>query len=204
MDRKFDQFVQDNRRATDVVLFVLSMVSGYFTYHGALLVLDQSAITNGFSVSAFVFATGVTAMLFLFWRYAIGIVPKMKTRNTRWLGLGIVAIGGVFIVALSSWMNVMALAGAGALEAHMRGSLKVHDQSLQEAYGNARRVERLIPDLEIAAGRYADLARSEIERGTLTGVAGAGGVANSLKSAYTSIQGLVISLKADGKRMNAH
>ncbi len=202
MDRKFDQFVQDNRSATDVVLGILSMVSGYFTYQGALLVLDQNSITNGFSVSAFIFATGVTAALFLFWRYALGIVPKMQTKKTRWLGIGIVALGGVFIVALSSWMNVMALAGTGALEAHMRDSLKKHDQSLQQAYSHARHVERLVPDLEIAAQRYGELARSEIQRGALTGVAGAGGVADSLSAARTSILGLVNSLKADGKRVN--
>lgn len=203
MDKKFDQFVQKNRLVTDAVLFILSSVSGYFTYQGALLVLDQASVINGFSVSAFAFATGVTAALFLFWRYAISIVPKMKTGYTRWLGFGIVLLGGVFIVALSSWMNVMALAGAGALEAHMRDSLKDHGQSLQEAYGHARRVERLVPDLEIAAQRYADLARAEIERGALTGVAGAGGVADSLKSVQASIQGLITSLKADSTRVNA-
>jgi hypothetical protein len=202
MNRNFDQFVQDNRHATDVVLFILSMVSGYFTYQGALLVLDQSSITNGFSVSACIFALGVTAALFLFWRYALGIVPKMKTKKTRWLGAGIVAIGGVFIVALSSWMNVMALAGTGALEAHMRSSLKEHNQSLQQAYSQARKVDRLIPDLEIAARRYAGLAQSEIRHGTLTGVKGAGGVADSLKSAQSSIQGLIQSLKIDSHRVN--
>ena len=200
MNTNFDNFLQDNRRATDIVLFVLSVVSGYFTYQGALLALDQSNFVSGFSGSAFAFSTGVTAALFLFWRYALGIVPKMKTASTRLLGIGVVLLGGGFIVALSSWMNVMALAGAGAQEAHMRSGLKQYDQSLQSVFENARRVDRLIPDLEMAANQYANLARAEIRQGTLSGTAGKGGVADSLNAVRTKIKGLISTIRSSSNR----
>lgn len=201
MNNAIDNFLTKNRRATDGVLLTLSGVSGYFTYQGAVLVLDQAAMQGGFSLSAFIFSTGVTAALFLFWRYALAIVPTMNTKNTRWLGLGIIGIGALFIVALSSWMNVMALAGAGAMEAHMRGSMQVHEVALQRAYTQAKAVEKMVPDLELAANRYRDLAQAEIMRGALTGVAGAGGVADSLIATQKAFAGLASSIRSESNRL---
>lgn len=201
MNNAIDNFLKKNRRATDGVLLTLSGVSGYFTYQGAVLVLDQAAMQGEFSLSAFIFSTGVTAALFLFWRYALAIVPTMNTKKTRWLGLGIVALGALFIVALSSWMNVMALAGAGAMEAHMRGSMQAHEVALQRAYTQAKAVEKLVPDLELAANRYRDLAQAEITRGALTGVAGAGGVADSLIATQKAFTDLASSIQSESNRL---
>jgi len=201
MNNAIDTFLKKNRLATDAVLLTLSGVSGYFTYQGAVLVLDQAAMHGRFSPSAFIFSTGVTAALFLFWRYALAIVPTMNTKKTRWLGLGIVGIGALFIVALSSWMNVMALAGAGAMEAHMRGSMQAHEVALQRAFAQAKAVEKLAPDFELAANRYRDLAQAEISRGALTGVAGAGGVADSLVATQKAFAGLASSIRSEATRL---
>lgn len=202
MNNAIDTFLKKNRLVTDAVLLTLSGVSGYFTYQGAVLVLDQTSVQAGISLPALMFSTGVTAALFLFWRYALAIVPTMNTKATRWLGLGIVALGGLFIVALSSWMNVMALAGAGAMEAHMRGSMHMHEVALQRAYTQAKAVEKLVPDLELAANRYRDLAQAEISRGALTGVAGAGGVADSLIATQKAFTGLASSIRSESNRLD--
>ena len=199
MTHSVDTFLQSNRLATDSVLIILGAVSGYFTYQGAVLVLDQSAAHSAFSLSAFVFSTGVSAALFLFWRYALGIVPTMKTRNNRLLGLGIIGIGGMFVVCLSSWMNVMALAGAGALEAHMRGNLKTHERALQKAYQRAKRIDSLVADLDLAAQRYGNLANREIRYGALTGAAGAGGVADSLLATQRGFADLAALIRTKSK-----
>lgn len=200
MNHSIEKFLQDNRFATDTVLMVLSGVSGFFTYQGAVLVLDQTSMQTGFSLSALIFSTGVSAALFLFWRYALGIVPTMRTRNTRLLGLAIIGLGGMFIVCLSSWMNVMALAGAGALEAHMRGSMKSHEAALQKAYQQAMSVASLTADLDLAAQRYGNLADRETRHGALTGVAGAGGVADSLRATQKGFADLSAMIRAHGKR----
>ncbi|MEQ8694487.1 MAG: hypothetical protein RIC85_04065 [Gammaproteobacteria bacterium] len=177
----------------------LSAVSGYFTYQGAVLILDQAASQGLFSLSGFVFSLGVSAALFLFWRYALGIVPTMNTRKTRLLGLGIIGLGGVFIVCLSSWMNVMALAGAGALEAHMRGSMKAYESTLQDAYNQAKNIDSLVADLDLSAQKYGGLAEQEIRRGVLTGVAGAGGVADSLLATQKGFSDLAALIRTKSK-----
>ncbi|MEW5704403.1 MAG: hypothetical protein AB1781_07460 [Pseudomonadota bacterium] len=196
MNYSIETFLRNNRKVTDTVLFILSSVSAYFTYEGAVMVLDSSSTQGGFSVSAAVFSLGVSSMIFVFWRYVMGIVPTMRTARNRWLGMGIIGLGGMFILCLSCWMNVMALAGAGALTAHMRDSIKDYETALQTAYQQAKGIESLAADLDIAAVRYGNLADREARQGTLTGVAGAGGVADSLQTSRKALSDLSAMIKS--------
>lgn len=203
MNRSIEVFLHNNRKVTDTVLLILSSVSAFFTYQGAVLVLDSSGPQSAFSLSAAVFSAGVSAAIFLFWRYALGIVPVMNTRKNRWLGMSVIGLGGVFIVCLSSWMNVMALAGAGALTAHMRGSMKDYEAALQAAYIQAKAMDSLAGDLNLAAQRYGALADREIRQGTLTGVPGAGGVADSLRTTQKGFADLVSLVSARSKQVDS-
>ncbi|RCK43666.1 hypothetical protein TH25_21190 [Thalassospira profundimaris] len=200
MNQTIQKLLSANKLATDLVLAVLSGVSAYFTYQGAVLALDQDSAQAAINTSALIFATGVSAALFLFWRYALGIVPIMPTNKTRRMGMAIIGLGCMFIVALSSWMNVMALAGAGAFEAHMRVGLKQHDAALTKAYVRATAVGGLVSDLDLAAKRYRDLADSEIRRGALTGAAGAGGVSDSLLATQKTFGELASAIRNELKR----
>lgn len=190
MNHSIDTFLRQNRKVTDVVLGILSAVSAFFTYEGAVMVLDSSGAQGDFSSSAAAFSLAVSSMIFLFWRYVMGIVPTMKTARNRWLGMGIIGLGGMFIVCLSCWMNVMALAGAGALTAHMRDSIKDYETALQTAYQQSKGIASLAADLDMAAVRYGNLADREVRQGTLTGTAGAGGVADSLQTSRKALSDL--------------
>lgn len=202
MNNAIHSFMAENRRTTKLVLAILSAVSAYFTYQGAVFVLDQDSVQAGVNLSALIFSSGVSAALFLFWNYALGIVPNMKTGRTRTLGMSIIGLGCLFIVCLSSWMNVMALAGSGALEAHMRGSMKRFETALTNAYAQAIKVGGLLSDLDLAAKRYSDLAVSEVRRGTLTGAAGAGGVSDSLEATGNTFSDLAAAIRTELKRFD--
>ena len=201
MNHTIQKLMSGNDRLTTIVLGFLSCVSAYFTYQGAVLVLDKETVHAGLNISALIFSSGVSAGLFLFWRYAHAILPVMLTGKTRGVGMAIVGLGCLFIMCLSSYMNVMSLAGSGALEAQMRAVLQTYDSALTKAYTQATRIGELVSDLDLAAKRYDDLAQSEIKRGAVTGSAGAGGVSDSLLATKKTFSDLATSVRANLKKL---
>lgn len=201
MNQTIQKLMSGNDLLTTIVLGFLSCVSAYFTYQGAVLVLDKETVHAGLNISALIFSSGVSAGLFLFWRYAHAILPVMLTGKTRSVGMAIVGLGCLFIMCLSSYMNVMSLAGSGALEAQMRAALQTYDSALTKAYSQATRIGELVSDLDLAAKRYDDLAQSEIKRGAVTGAAGAGGVSDSLLATKKTFGDLATSVRANLKKL---
>lgn len=200
MQASFSEFLQSSRFVTNIGLGVLSLVSGYFTYLGAVMVLGGA---GGFSAQALVYASGVTALIFVFWHYVLHIVPRLQTAKTRILGVGVIALGGLFIIALSSWMNVMALAGGGAQDALLRDMTRQLDVVFQAAANQSNRLDSIEAELSLTANRYGDIAKSEIERGALTGSPGRGRVADSLLASKATIDRLLSSLHANAEAREA-
>ncbi len=190
-----ERFVRECRGLTKSILLILSAVSGYFTYLGAALVLDAGGIDWHSRASAAVFAIGVAAGIYLFWNYALYIVPGLPSRRTRALGMAITALGCLFLVSLSSWLNVTALAGAGALEVHMSRALSAFEETLAASYDRGRRIEQLVPDLDMEAGRFERLAGEEIRHGTLSGVPGRGTVSETLNGAAVQLRALAEQIR---------
>ena len=119
----------------------------------------------------------------------------MPTRKARLAGMVITGTGCLFLASLSSWLNVTALAGAGALEVHMKRALNNYERALDASYRRARHAEHLIPDLEGSASRYERLAKQERLTGIISGVPGAGGVADALSGTAQQLRGLVTKIK---------
>jgi hypothetical protein len=200
MNKWFGGLLKKMRGPIASCLLVLAAVSGYFTYQGAALVLDAAGGGWENRVSAAVFAVGVSTGIYLFWTLALNICPMMPTGKTRATATAITGVGCLFLVSLSSWLNVTALAGAGALEVHMKQSLMRFEEALDASYRRAMLAEQLVPDLEVAAARYARLAAAERSRGALTGIAGSGGIAETLQGASEQIGGVIQTIRSGGPR----
>ena len=79
------------------------------------------------------------------------------------------------IVAMSSWLNASALAGAAAIQQHLAITVQNYTRDLDTANTNAIAAQGLLPDIQLASARFAKLADAE-RAGSLTGTAGSGTV----------------------------
>jgi hypothetical protein len=85
---------------------------------------------------------------------------------------GIMCVGSLMIVAMSSWLNAAALAGSAAIEQHLANTQEGYTADLDQAHSNALSALSLLPDIQRAAERFARLAEEERSSGALTGSLG--------------------------------
>src|SRR5690606_14068661 len=130
--------------------------------------------------AAIIYSAAVSVGIYVFWSYMMRLLPLMRDGMRRLLMVGVMAVGAMMIVAMSSWLNAAALAGSAALEQHMAVTLEAYTGDLDAAHGNALAAQSLLPDAQRAAERFATLTEQERQSGALTGAAGAGSVVQLL------------------------
>lgn len=176
------RFLREHKHLIDCVLLILAVVTGYFCYLGSALILDADGASWHSRASAAVFAAGISAMIFLFWRMALSVVPHLPTLRFRVAGMVLIAIGCLAIMGISAWLSVTAQGGASALEQHMNQSVVDFQAATDGIYEQVRMAEQLGPDLDLFAARVTGLGRDEYKSGRITGRGGAGGVESTLQT----------------------
>lgn len=159
-------------------LAVLALASGVYTYLGVRSLLDGPPQLVFFA--SIIYSAAVSVAIYAFWSYLMRLLPMMQDAMRRWAMIGVMMLGSVMIVAMSSWLNAAALAGSAALEQHLAVTLEGYVADLNEAHANALSAESLLPDLQRASDRFARLAADERSTGALTGTQGAGSVVQLL------------------------
>lgn len=152
---------------TRFTLAVLALASGVYTYIGVRSLLDGSATAVFFA--ALIYSCAVSVAIYAFWTYMARFYPHVIGAGARAAMLGVMALGCVMIVAMSSWLNAAALAGSAALEQHLAETLEDYTGDLDRAHQNALATQSLLPDIQRASERFARLAEDERETGALTG-----------------------------------
>lgn len=163
---------------TRFVLATLALASGVYTYLGVRSLLDGSATLVFFA--AIIYSAAVSVAIFGFWTYLMRLMPEMREAGSRLALMGVMAIGSVMIVAMSSWLNAAALAGSAAVEQHLAVTVEDYAGDLDQAHSNALGGLSLLPDIQRAAERFARLADDERQSGALTGTSGSGSVVQLL------------------------
>lgn len=120
----------------------------------------------------------------------------MRDAGSRLALLGIMAIGSLMIVAMSSWLNAAALAGSAAVEQHLAVTLEDYTADLDQAHGNALGALSLLPDIQRASERFARLAADEQATGALTGTSGSGSVVQLLTQMSAQMDELETTIEA--------
>ena len=92
-------------------LGVLATASGIYTYLGVSSLLDDTGAMSSFAALAY--SVAVSVGIFVFWSYLLRLFPAVTTARARIGLMGAMALGSVAIIAMSSWLNAAALAGAG-------------------------------------------------------------------------------------------
>src|SRR3984893_16105524 len=113
-----------------------------------------------------------------------------------------VMIGSLMIIAMSAWLNATALAGAAALEQHLANTLQGYSRDLDQAHRYAISAQSLLPDLQMASGRFGQLADGE-RTGTLTGTSGSGTVVQLLSQMSNELGALSRTVEQSREQVTA-
>ncbi|MCG7519792.1 hypothetical protein [Ruegeria sp. Ofav3-42] len=158
---------------TPAALGVLAIASGIYTYLGVSSLLEDNGAVSFFAAVAYSIAVSVG--IFVFWSYMLRLLPSMRTAS-GFIGLTISTIvGSVAIIAMSSWLNAAALAGAAAVEQHLENTVRDYQAALEQAHDIALSGQALGREVERARQSFEELAELE-QSGDLSGTAGRGAV----------------------------
>ena len=163
---------------TPTALGVLAVASGIYTYLGVSSLLDDTGALSFFAALAY--SVAVSVGIFVFWSYMLRLLPAVRTARAR-LGLLLsMGLGSLAIVAMSSWLNAAALAGAAAVEQHLARTVQDYQGSLERAHEIALSAQALEQDVARTRQSFEDLSEQEAA-GDLSGLAGRGAVFRVLR-----------------------
>lgn len=186
---------------TRFALAVLALASGVYTYLGVRSILDGSPTAIFFA--AIIYSASVSVGIYAFWTYMARFYPHVTSRSSRTAMLAVMAVGCVMILAMSSWLNAAALAGSAALEQHLAETVEDYTSDLEQAHQNALAAQSLLPDIQRAKERFAQLASSERQSGALTGTTGSGSVVSLLSQMSSQLNELENGINASREQVTS-
>jgi hypothetical protein len=179
---------------------ILALAAGVYTYLGVRELLNGSPTTVFFA--AVIYSVAVSVGIYAFWVFLMQFMPHVIDRAGRGLMFGCMLLGSLMIVAMSSWLNASALAGAAAIQQHLAITVQNYTRDLDTANSNAIAAQGLLPDIQLASSRFAKLADAE-RAGSLTGTSGSGTVVQLLTQMSGQLDSLGQEVQASGKRVSA-
>lgn len=185
---------------TRFALAVLALASGVYTYLGARTILDGSPTAVFFA--AIIYSASVSVGIYAFWSYMARFYPHVTSRTGRTGLLFVMAAGAAMIMAMSSWLNAAALAGSAAVEKHLSETVEDYTADLDRAHQNALAAQSLLPDIQRASERFAQLAAVERQAGSLTGTTGSGSVVQLLSQMSAQMRSLQGGINASREQVN--
>ncbi len=188
MARPLREGIDALQLTTKIALAVLALASGVYTYIGVRDLLDGSA--SVVFLGALIYSAAVSVGIYAFWIFLMRLMPHVRYATHRRALVGAIVLGSVMIVAMSSWLNAAALAGSAAIEQHLSRAAEGYADALDKAHSNALAAQSLLPDIQLAANRFARLADDERASGALTGTSGSGTVVQLLTQMSNDIKGL--------------
>ncbi|WEX09948.1 hypothetical protein [Chelativorans sp. AA-79] len=192
--RQLRDHIDSLQTMTRFVLATLALASGVYTYLGVRDLLDGSTTIVFFA--AIIYSAAVSVGIYGFWTYLMRFLPEMREAASRAALFGVMAIGSMMIIAMSSWLNAAALAGSAAVEQHLASTLEDYTGDLDQAHSNALGALSLLPDIQRASERFARLAEDERSSGALTGTSGSGSVVQLLTQMSAQMRELEQTIQA--------
>src|SRR4030081_1293996 len=138
---------------------ILALAAGVYTYLGVRELLNGSPTMVFFA--AVIYSVAVSVGIYAFWVFLMQFMPHVVDRTGRGLMFGCMLLGSLMIVAMSSWLNASALAGAAAIQQHLAITVQNYTRDLDTANSNAIAAQGLLPDIQLASSRFAKLADAE-------------------------------------------
>ena len=185
---------------TGTALGVLAVASGIYTYLGVSSLLDDNGALSFFAAMAY--SVAVSVAIFVFWSYMMRLLPAVRTAGAR-IGLFLsMCLGSLAIIAMSSWLNAAALAGAAAVEQHLATTVQDYQTALERANVIAVSAQGLQRDVASVRQGFEDLSDQEAT-GNLSGIAGQGAVFRLLQQKSAELTALEAQIAAQQPLLDA-
>lgn len=185
---------------TSAALGVLAVASGIYTYLGVSSLLDDNGALSFFAAVSYSIAVSVG--IFVFWAYLMRLLPAVRTMGAR-IGLFVSMLLGSFaIIAMSSWLNAAALAGAAAVEQHLARTVQDYQTALERSHEIALSAQGLGRDVARVRQSFEDLSEQEAT-GNLSGLAGRGAVFRVLRQKSDELAALESQINSQQPLVNA-
>lgn len=185
---------------TGAALGVLAVASGIYTYLGVSSLLDDTGALSVFAAMAYSIAVSVG--IFVFWSYMMRLLPAMRSMASRFGLLASMALGSLAIIAMSSWLNAAALAGAAAVEQHLATTVQNYQAALERANTIAVSAQGLERDVARVRTSFEDLGEQEASGG-LSGFAGRGAVFRLLRQKSDELTALEQQIQSQQPLLDA-
>src|ERR1700732_678306 len=179
---------------------ILALAAGVYTFLGVRELLNGSP--GMVLLAAVIYSVAVSVGIYAFWVFLMHFMPHVIYRSGRGLMFGCLLLGSLMIVAMSSWLNASALAGAAAIQQHLAITVQNYTHDLDTANTHAIAAQGLLADSQLASSRFARLADAE-RAGSLTGTAGSGTVVQLLTQMSGQLDSLGHEVEASAKRVSA-
>ena len=186
-------------RMTNVVLIILSAVSGLLTYQGLKLVFDAGAVTWLNFIVAAAMAFAITMIIYLFWRTAFKAAVTYEPGLPLGLGLSVTSLFIPFIIAISSWFNTAGMAGPAAIQKHLFVQIVKTQVHADAQITAALALQSFGPSLAQAAVGYQAEALSECSSGSRTGSGGEGTLCFTMRAVAERLTTLAADLPEQKK-----
>ena len=185
---------------TAAALGVLAVASGIYTYLGVSSLLDDNGALSFFAAVSYSIAVSVG--IFVFWSYLMRLLPAVRTMGAR-IGLFVsMLLGSLAIIAMSSWLNAAALAGAAAVEQHLARTVQDYQTALERSNEITVSAQGLGRDVARVRQSFEDLSEQEAT-GDLSGLAGRGAVFRVLRQKSDELASLEAQIASQQPLVNA-
>lgn len=189
-------------------LFCLACVTAFFTYSGANTAISAGTVDWLSNMGAVIYAIGSSICIYAIWTGLPILVAKAETIKERIAVSFLILISTVMILGLSSWLNVVAIAGDSAVNSHMNAQIVPFEVRLDQQRKTLVRLKGFETDFSSSATLYLTRQESEITRGAYTGVPGTGTVEQTLGTMAVrfdthgkNLSAVVITLLADADHL---
>lgn len=185
---------------SSAALGVLAVASGIYTYLGVSSLLDDNGALSFFAAVSY--SVAVSVGIFVFWSYLMRLLPAVRSMGAR-MGLFVsMLLGSAAIIAMSSWLNAAALAGAAAVEQHLARTVQEYQSALERSHEIAVSAQGLERDVARVRQSFEDLSEQEAT-GNLSGLAGRGAVFRVLQQKSDELAGLQAQIASQQPLVNA-
>ena len=174
----------------DTSTFGICLVTSFLSFTGYSTLADTngSGLTGQFI--ALVTAMGIAAFFYTFWRTAQSVITGERRITHSIIGLALILCGLPFVVSISSWSNVTAIAGNAAMNTHIERVITKASHGLTVHYKQSTIIQNLLPDIRRELSTYTKLADNEFKHGTITGSPGSGAVVDFLNATANRLKDL--------------
>ena len=185
---------------TGAALAILAIASGIYTYLGVSSLLDDNGALSVFAAMSY--SVAVSVGIFVFWSYMMRLLPAVRTMGARLGLMASMVLGSAAIIAMSSWLNAAALAGAAAVEQHLATTVQDYQGALERANTIAVAAQSLELDVARVRQSFSDLSEQEASGG-LSGFAGQGAVFRLLRQKSDELAALEAQIASQDALVDA-